>query len=76
MPTPDGWDTWSKFIRSEVKRLGDNSDEARKEVRAIYKEIAEINAQLASLKTRAGLWGAVGAAVPVLIMLGVQILMR
>jgi uncharacterized protein YlxW (UPF0749 family) len=71
-PTPDSWDTWSKHVRAELERLNDRSENFYKEVAAIYREIASINAQLATLKMQAGLWGAVGAAIPVVVMLAVQ----
>lgn len=73
MPTPeltasaDGWDQYGVFILKELERLNVNYETLRKEVSKIYPEIA-------TLKTKAGLWGAIGAAIPVLLMLAVQLM--
>ena len=74
-PTPklqaneDGWDQWAKFVLKELERLNANYETLRKEVSKIYPEIA-------TLKVRAGLSGAIGAAIPVLLMLAVQLMLR
>lgn len=72
-PTPnlntdsDGWDQWAKFVLKELERLNANYETLRKEISKIYPEIA-------TLKTKAGLWGAIGAAIPVLLMLAIQLM--
>ena len=75
MPTPqlqadaDGWDKYGVFILKELERLNTNYETLRTEVSKIYPEIA-------TLRTKAGLWGAIGAAVPVLLMLAIQLMLR
>lgn len=61
----DGWDQWAVFVLKELERLNVNYEGTRKEVGKIHTEIA-------TLKVKAGLWGAVGAAIPVLLMLAIQ----
>ena len=85
-PTPklevgeDGWDQWAVFVLKELERLNANYEALRREVSGvnteIRKEISEVHAEVATLKTKAGLWGAIGAAIPVLLMLAMQLMLR
>lgn len=74
-PTPklqageDGWDQWAKFVLKELERLNTNYE-------ALRKEVSKIHTEVATLKVKAGLWGALGAAVPVLLMLAIQLMQR
>jgi len=73
-PTPklqsseDGWDQWAKFVLKELERLNVNYE-------ALRKEVGKIHTEIATLKVKAGLWGAAGAAVPILLMLAVQLML-
>ena len=72
-PTPklqaseDGWDQWAKFVLKELERLNANYETLRQEVGKVHTEIA-------TLKVKAGVWGAIGAAVPVLALLLIQLM--
>ena len=76
----DGWDQWAVFVLNELERLNGNYEALRKEVGAIHtsmqKEISTVHTEIATLKVKAGLWGAVGAAIPVLLMLAIQSMQR
>ena len=65
----DGWDQWAKYVLKELERLNVNYETLRKEVGKVHTEIA-------TLKVKAGVWGtvggAIGAAIPVLVMLLIQ----
>ena len=65
----DSWDQWQVFVLKELERLNEHYEGMRKEVGKIHTEVA-------TLKARAGLWGAAGAAIPVLLMLAIQLLQR
>ena len=73
-PTPklrasaDGWDQWAIYVLKELERLNAHYEALRREISAVHTEIA-------TLKAKAGLWGAIGAAVPVLLMLAIQLLL-
>ena len=72
-PTPklqaseDGWDQWAKYVLKELERLNANYETLRKEVSKVHTEIA-------TLKVKAGMWGAVGAAIPVMVLLLIQLM--
>ena len=72
-PTPklqageDGWDQWAKFVLKELERLNANYETLRGEVGKVHTEIA-------TLKVKAGAWGAIGAAIPVLALLLIQLM--
>ena len=66
---PDTWREWSKYVLKELERLNELMEGTRHDVAALRTEVA-------MLKVKSGLWGAVGAAVPIGIMLAVQILMK
>ena len=63
----DGWDQWAKYVLKELERLNANYETLREEVGKIHTEIA-------TLKVKAGMWGAVGAAIPVLALLLIQLM--
>lgn len=74
-PTPklqaseDGWDQWAVYVLKELERLNESSVAQRR-------EMSLIRAEIAALKVKAGFWGAAGAAIPVLVLLAVQLLSR
>lgn len=61
----DGWNEWSRYVLRELERLNDCYEGVRQ-------ELSEIKTEIAMLKVKAGVWGAVGALVPVAIMLVIQ----
>ena len=63
----DGWDQWAKFVLKELERLNVHYE-------ALRKEVGKIHTEIATLKVKAGLWGAMGAAIPVLLMLAIQLM--
>jgi len=65
----DGWDQWAIYVLKELERLNIHYE-------ALRKEVSSIRTEIATLKAKAGLWGAVGAAIPVLVLLAVQLLLR
>ena len=85
-PTPklkvgeDGWDQWAIFVLKELERLNIHYEALRTVIGEIHielrKDIGQVHTEIAMLKVKAGLWGAVGAAVPVLLMLAIQIMLR
>lgn len=63
----DGWGEWSRFVLKELERLNEN-------IEGLRREMTQVHTEVATLKTKAGMWGAVGAAIPVLVMLLWQLL--
>lgn len=65
---PDNWNEWSKYVLKELERLSDAYEEMSKELSSVRvdeaKALGGIRTEIATLKLRAGLWGAVGAAIP------------
>lgn len=60
---PNSWAEWSKFVLKELERLN-----------SCYKDldakVGNIAVDIAMLKVKAGLWGLIGGAIPVLLMVG------
>jgi len=54
----NGWNEWSKYVLKELERL----DLTMKD---ISKNMEENNRVLAQLQVKAGVWGAIGGAIPV-----------
>ena len=61
----NGWDEWGKHVLTELGRLRD-------EVQGMRKEQSNILQQIAALKVKSGVWGAMGACVPIVVLLLVQ----
>jgi hypothetical protein len=55
----NGWHEWSKYVLKELERL--NACEER-----IERELREIRTDLATLKVKAGMWGAIAGLIPAL----------
>lgn len=85
----NGWAEWSRYVLKELERLGKGQEgfrielsqsrsELTKEIAQsrseLTTELSQIRTELATLKVKSGIWGAVGASIPVLIMLGIQYL--
>lgn len=62
MVEKDDWGVWSKHVLHELERLNKSYEHLRKEMSGIREE-------LAVLKFKSGLWGAVGASIPVIMMI-------
>lgn len=56
----NGWDQWKKLVLSELKDLKSGQAEFRDDVQSL-------RVDMAVLKTKAGVWGALAGAVPVAI---------
>ena len=56
----DDWEKWSVFVLKELERLNDCYEESRREIVKIGKDIV-------LLKVKSGVWGAIGAMIPICI---------
>ncbi len=56
----NGWDSWGKHVLEELKRINDKMDSLDRGFRSISIEVA-------TLKVKSGVWGAVGASIPLLL---------
>jgi hypothetical protein len=63
----NGWLEYQKLVLSELERLD-------QDIKGLRKEIAELHDDTLQLKLKAGIWGAVGAAIPVTMLLAIQFL--
>jgi hypothetical protein len=66
----DGTGNWNEWRQHVLHELGQQRED-HKEVR---KALHELHVQIAQLKVRAGLWGAVAGAIPVLAVLLMRLL--
>ena len=56
---PNGWNEWSKFVLKELERLNSCYENLDAKVDSIKEDVV-------MLKVKAGLWGALGGAIPVI----------
>ena len=67
---PNGWNEWSRHVLAELIRLQELcrtlNAEAEKRDEARQKDIVELKTQMSALQVKAGLFGAVGAAIPII----------
>lgn len=57
MPNPNGWNEWSKHVLTELERLSKVCDDIRKQQERIRIDIA-------TLKVKSGVWGAIAGLIP------------
>ena len=55
----NGWHEWSRYVLKELERLNVNQEEMNEKITNILIEIG-------MLKVKAGVWGLVGGAIPVI----------
>ncbi len=60
--SPNGWDRWQNLVLSDMQRLSAEMQAMRQEQNCMGK-------QLAALRVKSGLWGAMGACVPIALLL-------
>jgi len=65
----NGWNEWSRHVLSELERLNGCYDKIDGQLRKIHVEIA-------MLKVKSGMWGAIGGFIPVLITMAIYIMAR
>lgn len=66
---PDGWSKWERHVIEELRRLSKGHDDIKNEIRQIAIDIA-------SLKTRAAVWGAVAGSIPMIIFTLIDLFFR
>ncbi len=71
--TSDGWNEWSKHVLLELNRLNtlysQLTDALQERNDAINKEIQDMRVELATLKVRASMWGALAGLVPAMVVI-------
>ena len=60
----NSWHEWSRFVLEELKRLNKVYNE-------LDKKVDKITVEIATLNVKAGVWGALAGAIPVVIGLAV-----
>lgn len=58
MAGENGWNEWSRHVLAELKRLSEGDE-------ALKCKLSSIEVEVAKLNVKAGLWGALGGAIPV-----------
>jgi len=56
----DTWEEWSKYILNELVSLNKRTDD-------INKQLTQIHVELATLKVKSGIWGAIAGFIPAVI---------
>ena len=63
----NGWSQYEKLVMAELKRLNEA-------VECVTTEVVSIRVEIAMLKVKAGMWGAVGACIPIIMLLAIEFL--
>ena len=66
-PNRNGWDEWQNHVLAELERLAEWNGE-------IANTQTNILVQVSALKVKAGIWGLIGGAIPVIIGLAIWII--
>ena len=67
MASENGWQEWSKHVLKTLEDLNDKYE-------SLDEKVNQIRIDIAKLQVKAGIWGAMGGAVPVVIGLAIWIL--
>lgn len=63
----NGWREWSRYVLKELERLNVCYNELDHKMSTLLKEVT-------ILKVKSGMWGMIGGAVPVMVMLAIWLL--
>lgn len=67
----NGWNEWSRHVLAELTRLN-------KEQEVLYQQMKKIQQEVTILKTelriKAGIWGVIGAAIPLIVLIALKFL--
>lgn len=68
---PNGWNEWAIWVKTNIqdikKSRDDDAEKLSEQMEKIYDKIEEIKIEMAVVKTKAGVWGAIAGAIPVLV---------
>lgn len=67
MDPEDGWKEWSNYVLKELERLDECYQRLDTKVGQVLEEIAR-------LKVKSGVWGALGGLIPVIIVIALYVL--
>ena len=71
----DSWQEWSRHVLAELRRLNDSLAVVDDKIDKIKDEhISPVKVEIAMLKVKAGVWGLIGGAIPVVMMVLLELL--
>lgn len=63
-PESNGWNEWSRHVLAELERLNDCYTQ-------LNTSVGNIHIEIAMLKVKSGMWGAIGGMIPIVILLAI-----
>lgn len=69
MSPHEGWDAWRKHILLELERMNTAHEKQVDKIDSLIEHNATVKSDIASLKVKAGLWGAVAGFIPAFVSL-------
>jgi len=73
----DSWREWSNFVLMELKRTNTQIEDLDKKIEKLKDDqISKLKVEIAMLKVKAGIWGVMGGAIPVLVLLAKEMLTK
>jgi hypothetical protein len=70
----NGWREWSKYVLKELERLNSCIIDINEKASISVGCITTLKTEIAKLKVKSGIWGVIGGAIPVLILLIIKFL--
>ena len=65
--TNNGWSEYEKLVLNELERHNNL-------IEGIRKDVSDIRSEIAMLKVKSGLWGMLGATIPLAIAIGLKLI--
>ena len=77
-PNNNGWEKWSNFVIAELKRMSKAQERMNETQNIINGTVTDLRISVAKLdtqfKAKFSLWGLIGGAIPVVIILGIWLI--
>ena len=75
METNDnGWHEWQKYVLKAIEKQDEKTGKIFDKIDALKIDIASLKVDVSALKVKAGVWGLIGGAIPVILWLGIWFL--
>jgi hypothetical protein len=69
MEHSNGWNEWSRHVLAELERLNGCYDK-------MNTQLGKIHVEIAMLKVKSGIWGAIGGAIPVIVLIALYFVFK
>jgi len=70
----NGWQEWQKYVLKAIEKQDEKTGKIFDKIDEVKVDVAGLKVDVSALKVKAGVWGLIGGAIPVIVGLGIWFL--